>query len=274
MKKLLCVAGAIVLGGAAYVYAEEPAAPQKAPALQNEETADGPFKLDVMVDVYSAYVWRGCVINDRPVWQPSLMTGYRFDDYGTISANAWSNFDITGRNHQRSGLGLNEFDYSADYTLDIADFAVKFGHMWYTYPKVNGDDYWKTTREFYVGLAHKNKIINPSVTAYYDYVQADGWYVQLGVNKEIEMDRFIIGGDLNLGLATDNYCETYYGRGADGGFSDFTADIYVSYALTDHLSIGATLAWTSLLGTDARANEAAGWDEDCLWGGINLKASF
>ncbi|MBQ9432173.1 MAG: hypothetical protein IJU44_11555 [Kiritimatiellae bacterium] len=34
------------------------------------------------------------------------------------------------------------------------------------------------------------------------------------------------------------------------------------------------LSWTSLLWTDARANEAAGWDEDCLWGGINLKASF
>ena len=273
MKKLLCAVCVIAMGAVA-VSAAEPA-PQQQPELREEEAPAGnPFKLEVMTDIYSAYVWRGCVINDRPVWQPSLTTGYRFDDFGTVSVGAWSNFDITGRNHQRSGLGLNEFDSSADYTLDISDFALKFGHMWYTYPKVNGPDYWKTTREFYTGLAYKNEIVSPSVTAYYDYFQANGWYVQFGLNKEVEVDRFVFGGDLNLGLATDNYCETYYGRGADGGLADFSADLYVSYALTDHIAVGATVAWSSLLGTDARANEVAGWDEDCLWGGINLKASF
>ena len=54
------------------VMAQEPAAPAPAAAAAAvvEEAPDTGLSFGATLDLYSAYVWRGCVLNDEPVWQP------------------------------------------------------------------------------------------------------------------------------------------------------------------------------------------------------------
>lgn len=273
MKTLLMMAAALAAVATtvrAEVKAEAvPAAPAVVP---KEESPDTGFSFDATVDLYSAYVWRGLVVNDRPVWQPAGTISYDTGDYGTVSAGAWANFDITDRNGYRSGGGLNEIDYSASYAIDVSDFTLEAGHIWYTFPKSGGQDYFSSTREVYGSVAYNNDIVTPSLALYYDYAEYDGYYGLAALNKEFALtDQLTLGLDLSLGAGDDDYM-AYFGAD-DAGLMDFNAGAYVSYTLTDNLSVGAKVVWTSLVDSDARDNEA-GWDEDLLWGGLNLAASF
>jgi hypothetical protein len=284
MKKLLCVAVAMIMGSAT-VFADDaavaakPGEPATAPELKEEEDKC-PVSLDLAFDFYSAYVWRGNIINDRPVWQPYAKLSYSLKDYGSLWVSGWGNFDATDRNKHHTFAGLNEIDYTAGYTVTVQDFELEAGNIWYTYPKANGKDYGKTCAEAYGKVTYKNetveKLFEPSVAVYRDYLDADGYYVALNLNREFEInDQLAVGGDLALGLADDDYLEYYYGDGADGTFSDFTADVYATYKLNETFSITGKLAWTSLLGSDARDNvDADGTDTDELWGGIDVSASF
>jgi outer membrane scaffolding protein for murein synthesis (MipA/OmpV family) len=80
-----------------------------------------------------------------------------------------------------------------------------------------------------------------------------------------------LGAEVSLGAGDDNYM-AYVGTD-EAGLMDFNASLFATYALTDNLSVGAKLAWMSLIDRDARDTETY-WDEDILWGGVNVSASF
>lgn len=274
MKRLLMMALTLV-AGVTGVLAQEAAPAASAPAavVPAEESPDTGFSLSATMDVYSAYVWRGCVVNDRPVWQPGGTATYDTGDYGSFSANVWANFDITDRNNHRAGGGLNEVDYTVSYAIDVGPFSLSAGHIWYTFPKVNGKDYYGSTREVYATVAYNNDIVTPFLKAYYDYEAAEGFYGNAGLTKSIEInDQFSVGAEVSLGAGDSDYMDCYFASD-DTGLADFNAAVFCSYALTDNVSVGARLAWMSLIDSDARDNEVY-WDEDLLWGGVNLAASF
>lgn len=238
-----------------------------------EASPDAGLSFEATLDIYSAYVWRGVVVNDRPVWQPGGTVSYATGEYGTFSAGVWANFDITDRNGFRSGGGLNEIDYTLSYAIDVEDFSLEAGHIWYTFPKVNGKDYLGSTREVYGSVAYNNDIVTPSLAVYYDYAAVEGFYGVAALNKEFALsDQLTLGVDLSLGAGDDDYMNAYFGEDSFG-LADFTAGVYASFALTDNLAVGARLAWTSLVDSGARDNELY-WKEDILWGGINLSAAF
>ena len=60
-----------------------------------EKTESGGLTVEASVDVLSDYIWRGTICNGNPVWQPSATIGYDAGDFGTVSANVWSSFDLT-----------------------------------------------------------------------------------------------------------------------------------------------------------------------------------
>lgn len=269
MKRILMMAAALV--AVAAVRAEEKAAVTAAPAVvPKEESPDTGLSFDATLDIYSAYVWRGCVVNDRPVWQPGGTVSYATADYGTLSGNVWGNFDMTDRRGHTKFGGLNEIDYTASYAIDLGPVSLSAGHIWYTFPSVSGSSYGTSTREVFATAQYNNDIVNPFVKAYYDYEFAEGVYGNVGLNKTIEIsERFSVGGELSIGVADEDYMDAYFGT--NGGFADFNAALFASYALTDTISIGPRLAWMSLIDSDARDNVD---DQEILWGGVNLAASF
>lgn len=232
--------------------------------------------LGLATDVYSAYVWRGMTINDEPVWQPDLTLGLNFGDYGALTADVWANFDATSSTGKRHCAGLSEIDYTLAYSVTLSDFALSAGHIWYTFPQASGEDmeYGPSTREFFTSVSYVNDIVVPFVKAYYDYVQADSAYVSIGLNKEVALtDALKAGGEVSLGLAGNNFSEFYYGEnGNKSGLNDANLSVYLAYSLTENISIGGKLAYTTLV--DSELRDCDTYRSEIIWGGINLKVAL
>lgn len=272
MNRLLGVS--FVFASVLLVHAAEPVstnAPAATPEVVKEET---PFPLTVgaTLDLYSAYIWHGCVLNDEPVWQPDVAMSYSFGDYGTVAADVWMNFDATGNNHQTHAAGMNEIDYTLQYSVNIGDVSLGAGHVWYTFPSVSSSDYYPSTKEVFVSAAYNNDIVTPFVKAYYDYSEAEGVYATIGLRKEITLaDNLVAGAELAFGGATDPYTQYYFGEDSKSWFTDGNATIYAKYNITDNLFIGARLGWMSTMNGDLKD---VYHEDNLIWGGINLGASL
>jgi hypothetical protein len=267
MKTLMFMAMMMVatVCGVSAQEAAAPAAPAVAPKEEESKLA-----FAATLDLYSAYVWRGAVVNDRPVWQPGATVSYATGDYGTFSGNVWGNFDMTDRKSHTKFGGINEIDYTASYAIDVGPVSLSVGHIWYTFPSVTDSAYGESTREVYATAQYNNDIVNPFVKVYYDYAVMDGAYANVGLNKTVKVsDRVSVGSEVSLGAGSDGYMG--YLNTDSAGLMDFNAALFASYALTDHISVGPRLAWVSVVDSDARDSVD---DQDLLWGGVNLAASF
>jgi uncharacterized protein (TIGR02001 family) len=240
---------------------------------QDAAGAEGsPLSLDIGADLYSAYIWRGIQVNDEPVIQPAASLSYDLGDFGSISAGAWGNFDLT-EGGPNGDPDMSEVDYTISYAVDVSDFSLEAGHIWYTFPNSHGSD-GSSTKEVYGAIAYNNDIVTPSAALYYDYDLAEGFFGTLGLGKDFELAENISASLFStLGAGDDDYNMFYYGTTAAVAALDVGAS--ASYAINDTVSVGVTVVWTSLIDGDIRDNaDAAGLDEDMLWGGINLSASF
>ncbi|MCL1920778.1 MAG: hypothetical protein FWG50_06825 [Kiritimatiellaeota bacterium] len=241
--------------------------------LVKEDAGENLFYAELALDAYSAYVWRGLVLTDEPVWQPGATLGMSLFGYGKGYGSVWSSFDATRRNRQTAFGGLGEMDYTAGYEVDLDGLTLGAGHIWYTYPKANGPDYAHSTREAFVALAYNNAYAVPFAEVYYDYAIAEGIYATVGLCKEVEVaDGFTVGAEMSVGGGSDGYMECQF-DGANGKMwlIDGNAALRASYALTDSITIGARIAWMSLF--DDRLKGASRRDA-ILWGGINLSVMF
>jgi len=269
------IIGMFMIMATAFVVSAADPVSTNAPAATPEavkEEKPFPLTFGATLDVYSAYIWHGCILNDEPVWQPDLAMTYSLGDYGAITADAWMNFDATGNNSQRSFAGMNEIDYTLQYAVTIKDFALGIGHIWYTFPAMGDTEYYPSTREIFVSAAYNNDIVVPFVKAYYDYARVNGTYVTVGLRKEMTFDKLTTGAEVALGGASRGYTSYYFdpdGVGNKGNyfFTDATALIYAKYAITDMISVGARLGWVSVMDNELKG---AYHEDNLLWGGINL----
>ena len=74
------------------------------PAWVRHEASERPPTVDVKADVASAYLFRGQVMTDRPVLQPSVGVGLPARGGGTANLIAWGNLDLD------DGTGESWFD--------------------------------------------------------------------------------------------------------------------------------------------------------------------
>lgn len=264
----------VIIAGAMSVNAAEPVSTDAPAAVPEVVTEEAPFPLTVGVtlDLYSAYIWHGCVLNNEPVWQPDVALSYSLGDYGSVTADVWMNFDATGNNRQTHVMGLNEIDYTIQYAVDIGDVSLGAGHIWYTFPSVSSASYYPSTKEVFVSAAYNNDIVTPFAKVYYDYSEAEGIYATIGLRKEITLaEGLVAGAELAFGGATDPYTQYYYGQDSKSWFTDGSALIYAKYNITDAIFVGARLGWLSLLNDDLKG---VYHEDNILWGGVNLGVSL
>jgi len=228
-----------------------------------------PSDVSVNADVglYSAYVWRGQVINDNMVVQPSATVAK-----GPFSLNIWGNWNATDNASQDTG----EIDYTAAYTLPDAIFTdavtVDVGAIFYTFPG-NGNG-TESTEEIFTTATFNNILLTPVVSVYYDVDQVNGWYGNFALSQGVEISDAMtaeIGG--SIGYGTRNYNKTYFGNdNGSGAVNDYNIYVSADYALTENLSLGALLQYTML---DGGVDDSGNYDaDDLVWGGINLSYTF
>ena len=102
--------------------------------------------VDLSVDVFSQYIWRGFALSDDSVViQPSMTVSYR-----GVYVNLWGNFD-TDRNNEHdeslNGADWDETDFTLSYTYNFPHrLNLKGGSIYYA---LEGDDSF----ELYAGLS-------------------------------------------------------------------------------------------------------------------------
>ncbi|MFC1650169.1 hypothetical protein ACFL2X_01225 [Candidatus Latescibacterota bacterium] len=228
--------------------------------------ADGPeFGLDLS---YSGkYVWRGAVLSENGVFQPSL-TG----SMGELSVNLWGNMDLT--DESGTTRQMNEWDYTVDYSSGIESIeglGYSVGIIGYTFP--NGGD---STTEFYIGAGYET-IGSPSITIYKDVEAIDGTYVLLGAGYSIpvaEITSIDITG--SVGFGSENMNIGLYGSAVSGaGLSDMLIGVSAPFSIMETISLTPSIMFSSILDSDGSdAYDAAGMDASNVFFNLTASKSF
>jgi hypothetical protein len=246
-----------------------------------------PFSLDVRTDLYTAYIWRGKALDKHAVAQPSVIGTLDAQEFGSFALKVWSNWDLSQRSggkETRTGGGINVLLFSPSYTKAVGPVEVTIGNIFYTFP---GDGYpqnSKSTYELFTTLAYKNPVVTPSLSVYYDYRGVGGGflednplkdlYARVALDKTVPLgERVTASGTVLLGGGTDHYNAVRYCSPGEG-FADYQASVRVSYAVTDALSVGATLAYTGLIGGAWGLDRSGVSPDEIVWGGVNLKLVY
>lgn len=223
------------------------------------------FSINSDVGLYSAYVWRGQVLNDRMVVQPSVTAAK-----GPFSLNVWGNANVVTDDQ----TDTTEVDYTAAYTLPLNTDAlsVDVGAIFYTFPGHGNDA--SPTEEVFIKSTFNSIILTPVASIYYDVDEVDGFYGNLALSQSVEISDAMtaeIGG--SVGYGTRNYNDSYFGdSNGSGAVNDYNIYVSTEYALTEKLSLGALLQYTMLDGSvEGSGNYLA---DDLVWGGINLSYKF
>ena len=158
---------------------------------------------EVDLSVQSAYIWRGMVLNDGPVFQPSVTVRD-----GALSGSVWGNVNLTGDYGYKNEA--SEIDYWLAYTLTGKDVDWTFTYYAYTFPHTSS----LSTQEVWANVTLKSLPFSPSLTAVRDVNAIKGWYFlltgtqALGLFKSHASEGLAL--TLNVGHGTKEYCRGYF----------------------------------------------------------------
>ena len=238
--------------------------------------------------VMSAYVWRGQVLNDEAVLQPSFTAS---SEWG-LKLNAWGNMDLTDK-HDLSGE-LNEIDLLIAYApVWEAPVNLEVGFIEYAFPKegnweislpdnhvvvadetLKGEDL--DTRELYVIVGTDKIILAPTLSVYYDVDQVKDFYLNLGISHSLPLIEDTLSLDLaaSIGYSGKDYNEYYFGSDS-AALNDGNVSAKLGYSITESLSVAGVIQYTALLDSDVKDGaEAIYGDKDKLFGGVSASYGF
>lgn len=238
---------AIALGVAAGASAEEAARPS----------------VGADISVISKYVWRGLILTDDPVLQPSLTVEYK-----GLGLNVWANTDLTDVNGTPGET--NELDYTLDYTFSVKKVTLGVGVIQYTFPHTD----FEPTTELY-GTAALDVLLAPTVKIYWDVDEVGGVYGTVGIGHSFplrEVKGITPSLDLSgsLGYATSGWNEGYYGV-KSSGLVDLLLTVGLPIPIDGHLSVTPYISYSQLIDGDLKD---AVEDDNATFFGATLSLAF
>ena len=286
MNKLMTVVAASVcavsLSGSAVAAEDSSIENKEAAGLQEEE--DKLFEAGLDIDLTTAYIWRNVMETDKPVFQPCVWADFTGLDPFWFGCSYWQGWDLSS---DRSDIFRRRFNES-DYNLHVGatawenedgDMSLEFelGHDWYTY-HFDRDRSAPSTREFYLRGKFANPLVDVNAQAswmYDDISDYDsGFYYELSFCREFALcDELALGLDWNVSMGDSDYLLFMYDEDVEEGFAGTTVKAYLTWSVTDWMSLTGSIAYTGTLNPDARDAQSSD-DKDILWGGFRLSFSY
>lgn len=236
------------------------------------------ISINTSLALFSKYVWRGQLLNDDAVLQPSVGLGYE-----GLTASIWGNVDMT--DYHDNEWEFTEYDWTLGYAntmpgIDWLSYSV--GAIYYYFPSVPND---ADTVEIYAGLGLPTMPLTPTVTMYRDVDEADGTYVAFSLSHSIEKI-FELASDMPVGMTmgasigwgSESYNKYYWSGLDDADLNDLT--LTAGFPVT-------ILGWTctpsvnyvTLLSSDVRkadtySTSSHNNDSDYFFTGLTVARSF
>ena len=238
------------------------------PARAEEKTK---WKADFDLTFNTKYVWRGILLVDDPVLQPSANF-----NYGGFTFNVWGNFETTDVNDygEPHGSGKNKFteiDLTAEYAFTLGDFSIPVGVIHYLFPNTGVD----ATTELYAGVSY-DWIVSPSLTFYQDVDEAHGQYILAGLDFSHDFPAFNklvsagIGLSAGVAYASSDYNEFYFGVD-EAAFSDWNIGLTLPVAIGKYLTVTPAVTYTALI--DSKLKDTTENDSNTYFG-VSFTVSF
>ncbi len=222
----------------------------------------GPVDIDADLTVMSQYVWRGMVVNNDAVLQPSASANILGIGFGF-----WANMDLSDVNGY-SGK-VNEVDWTASYGLPLPFMDLDFGLIYYDFPNTSN----QATTEFFVSGA-VNVLLSPTLAIYYDFDEVDGTYVNASVTHGMGVGETM---NIDLGVAL-GYGDSSYNKGYFGLESSSATDVNLSATMPFHpipfLTITPRVHYSTLMGDIKDISEEGEKETDAFYYGISGTFSF
>jgi hypothetical protein len=239
---------------------------------------EGPsLSTSVSAAFMSKYIWRGQLLNDDYVMQPSVGLAY-----GGLSASLWGNVDMT--DYHDNDWEFTEYDWTVGYAdkvpgLDFLKYSV--GAIYYYFPSLTDDG---DTMEVYAGLG-LDMPLSPTVTLYRDVDEGDCSYVALSVSHSIEKI-FELSSDMPVGMSlsasmgwgNEAYNKFYWGV-EDSALNDLTMSVGFPVPVLGW-TFTPSVSYVTLLDSDIRSSDfyETGYTDkrgsDYVFTGLTLSKSF
>lgn len=234
------------------------------PGHVHEPEKELPFSVGTDHAFLSKYMWRGLNLTDDPVWQPDAwVSAYGF------TFNVWGNMDLTDVNGNETEF--NEIDYTLNYAGEYEKLSYTGGIIHYVFPNTS----FAPTTELYASVGY-DVLLQPSLTVYYDFDEADGIYGTLGLGHSFEIPQFtdMVSMSLDLsghvGFATKNWNNFYYGADHTA-FVDLVFGAALPIAIGDYVTVSPTVTYSTVMDTVMRSKAA---DEHNFVWGVLVSASL
>ena len=251
--------GVLLVMAVSGVAMADEAAPAAAPAIPTSATAS--------VGYMSQYVWRGLVLSDGGVIQPSIDF-----NYGGFNANLWANYDRNPDIQQ-----TNETDLTLKYTYAIKDLSLSAGYIYYGVVGANDEEAFAS--------ASYATILNPSITYYQDLrLGKGGGFAVLSVSQTSPelWHGITVSGGASVGYDSN---DAAMGLKRDGskyaGFFNGELTSSLKIPVTKAISITPSLTYDFPLTRDAAfimknssVANAGNTNNSVLWGGVTVALAF
>lgn len=214
----------------------------------------------------SSHVFRGAVINNEPVWQPSVEFDTDSGFYGWI----WGNVDMSDNGGLTDTADFSEVDLMLGYSYSFSKLTLGCEYTEYTYPSSDADG----TREFLLRASY-DTFLNPTLTVVEDFGDVNAMYAMFSLSQELfSLGSIDFSGMASVGWADKDYNLSYFGF-YDDAEADFCLGLIGTYRISDRLSVMGHVKYMTLMdkGLQYAAYTTYG-HENHVWGGLSVDYSF
>ena len=247
-------------------------------ASASARTARAQATVGADLGLFSAYVWRGISVTNRPVGQPNAYVA--FPAAGTtVTVGGWASVDL-GRYDDRddfsqsggvSGFNLAEFDPWAEVSVPAGKATITGGVIGYVFPNDFGATKDFNTWEVYgkVGLSVP---LSPRIAVYYDIDKVNGAYLEGSVAHTVPVGSVSLAlgalGGLSAGQADAGNADEL-NNFAGNGFTHL--DLFAGVPLTAGIfAIVPSLHFVVNADENTRRTSPADESDLKIWGGVSI----
>lgn len=260
--------------------------PALALVLVNARPVNAQLSWGADLGLYTAYVWRGLSLTNRPVAQPDLWFSLPVGGNGSFTVGGWGNVELgkydDPADHISEGGGvagpdLTEFDWYGEFGTTFGNASVTLGVTGYIYPNDFGLTSDNNTIELYAQLG-LGTILAPSISAYYDVDKIKGLYLEGSISHDIPVSpSFTLTLGALAGFNAGMGCEPDTGGNCtelsnffDDGFTHADFSVATSFAAGP---LSFTPAFHFQISSDefTKFNSPTKFDESTkIWGGVTI----
>jgi len=242
-----------------------------------EETS--PVSAGLDLSVLSSYVFRGQVLNDKAVVQPSLTVSK-----SGFALNTWANYNLDGSYSGDNEHEFSELDLTASYSKRVGPVNLGVGVVQYTFPNqvltvsdetTTTQTAYPATREVYVSVGLPDVVLAPTLTVYRDFDTIAGFYATLALSQSFKVtEKASVVVSASVGAGDKDYNQGYFGQDKTA-LNDVVFGLALLITATDCLTIKPAIGYVFL--PDSSISDAADevyGNKDSLIGSLTLSYAF